>query len=513
MFSVKGKIVDVEREKITDETIFIEDGRIRAVGAELYANEHYDYSDFYIVPGFIDARVNIESSMLTPSRFSDAVLPHGTVAVVADPRKIANVSGMDGIDFMLDDSKNIPLRVSLTAPVLSGRGINAKDIQELLSKPKIVALDGVDPDRVIKKEKSVIASINAAKEERKPIDGDASGLTGKDLERYIEAGITADRSTTVKEIKERLSVGIKVMLNGSVIDDLGNIKGIVKDNIENLMLVSNCSKPCITDGHINKILRKTVNLGVDPIHALRMVSLNPARHYKLPFLGNVCIGMKASFVVVRDLKDFEIIDVFIRGDLVVKDGNLLNESEKAEIPKKIRSVNIGAIKQKDLMIISKKSSKVRVISFPDKEESVKLESNGENLVPNIKNDILPAVFIERYKVNGKIGKGFVKSLGLKSGAIASTFDSDSLICFGTNYRDMDYAIREIKKTGGIITVKDKKTLSLIELPVAGLMSDKSMEDVSKDLEKLDKSIKSLGCKISFDEFPKIVDSLVKEPKK
>jgi adenine deaminase len=511
MFSVKGKIVDVEKGTISDETIFVQDGRIKAIGADIYANESYDYSDFYIVPGFIDAHIHIESSMMTPSRFSDAVLPHGTVAVISDPHEIANVAGMDGINFMLNDSESLPLRVCLTAPSCvpatnmetAGASIGIKDVQTLLSNPRIVALGEVmNFPGVVRRDKDVMAKIEAAKAEGKPIDGHAPGLSGEGLKKYVEAGITTDHEcTTLKEAREKLSLGMKIMIReGSSMKEMEALKSLIsEENKENLMLVSDDLHPddIINEGHVDRLLRKAVRLGADPIQALRTVTLNPARHYKFPFLGNVSIGMKASFVVVKDLKNFEVMDVFVKGELIVKDGKLLKEAEKKEIPKAMKSsIRTMAIRLKDLMVASKAPSRVRVISVPNRQATAKLDSDGGFLLPDAKNDILPIAVIERHKATGNIGSGFVKGFGLKSGAIASTVahDSHNIVCTGTDYKEMDCAIRCLKKSGGgMVTVKDGKVLSLLELPVAGLMSDKPAEDVAKELKDIHKSVKCLGC--------------------
>jgi len=513
MFSVKGKIVDVEKGTISDETIFVQDGRIKAIGADMYTNESYDYSDFYIVPGFIDAHIHIESSMMTPSRFSDAVLPHGTIAVVSDPHEIANVAGMEGINFMLDDSESLPLRVFLTAPSCvpatnmetSGASIAIKDIQPLLTNPRVVALGEVmNFPGVVKRSRDVMAKIGAAKSEGKPIDGHAPSLSGDDLKKYVEAGISTDHECrTAKEAMEKLSLGMKIMIReGSSMKEMERLKDIMTgENKENIMLVSDDLHPddIINEGHVDRLLRKAVSLGADPLHALRMVSLNPARHYKLPFLGNVSIGMKASFVVVKDLKNFEVMDVFVRGELIVKDGKLLEEAERKEIPKAMKSsVRTMAIRPKDLMVASKTPSMVRVISVPNRQATAKLKSDGGFLVPDPRGDILPIAVVERHKATGNIGSGFVKGFGLKSGAIASTVahDSHNLICVGTDYKEMDCAIRFLKKSGGgLVAVKDGKILSLLELPVAGLMSDKPAEEIAKELKGIHNSAKSLGCSV------------------
>lgn len=513
MFSVKGKVVDVEKGTISDETVFVEEGRIRAIGADMYANEIYDYSEYYIVPGFIDAHIHIESSMLTPSRFSDAVLPHGTIAVIADPHEIANVAGMEGIDFMMKDSEKTPLRVCIAAPSCvpatnmetSGASIKAKDIKALLSSPRVVALAEVmNFPGVVNGDKDVMEKIEAAREEGKPIDGHAPGLTGKDLRKYIESGICTDHEcTTAKEAKEKLSMGMRIMIReGSSMKNMEALKSIITDcNIDRLMFVSDDLHPgdILNEGHLDRILRKAVKLGVDPIHALRMVSLNPARHYKLPFLGNVAIGMKASFVIVKDLKDFEVVDVFVRGKRVVKDGALLEESEKIEIPKEIKSsVRTKPMKPKDFMVRSRGPSHVRVISVPNRQTKAKLSSDGENLVPDVKNDILPIAVVERHRASGNIGSGFVKGFGLKAGAIASTVahDSHNIVCVGADYREMDAAVREIKKSGGgLVAVKDGKPLSVLGLPVAGLMSDTSAGDVARRLDELHRSVKKLGVRL------------------
>jgi adenine deaminase len=510
MFSVKGRIVDVVSGKISDSYLHFQDGKIVPQG-KAAPERTYDYSGFYIVPGFIDAHVHIESSLMTPSYFAEAVLPHGTAAVVTDPHEIANVAGMAGIDFMLRDSEGLPLKVYFTAPSCvpatgmetSGAVIGAKEIQELLKNPRVVGLgEMMNFPGVIHEDPEVMEKLKAAKKSGKRMDGHCPGLSGKDLKKYVSAGMQSDHEcTTAVEAVQKLDAGMHIMIReGSAMRNLEKLWRVPDEkNWQKCMLVSDDIHPetILKEGHMDRILRKAVSLGMDPIMALRLATITPAKYFSLKELGSLESGKSATFTVLKDLKSFDVLAFFIEGELVFEKGKLLT---KIRHPKTSKggSVRIRPFTAKDLMIPSQASAKVRVIKIPNERTEAVLGYENGFLKPDLANDILPLVVMERHKGTGSIGKGFVQGFSLKSGALASTVahDSHNIICVGTNYEDMVSAIHTLETCGGgLVTVKDKRTLAILELPVAGLMAAEPAEKVSMWLDLLHKAAKQLGCSL------------------
>ena len=255
----------------------------------------------------------------------------------------------------------------------------------------------------------------------------------------------------------------------------------------------------IKEGHLDRVLRKAVSLGLNPITALKMVTINPARYFSLKGFGRVSPGYRASFVVLKDLVDFEVAAVFVDGRIVSRNGKLLERFSGSNIPKKIKSsLNLKPVADNMLRIKSGKA-RVRVIEIPNRERTEALNEKNGYLVPDLRKDILPLVVVERHKASGRIGKGFVSGFGLKRGALASTVahDSHNIICVGANYEDMAFAIRTLKReNGGLVAVADRKVLGILELPVSGLMSDKTAGEVSKKLDILHRATGRLGCKLN-----------------
>jgi adenine deaminase len=507
MLSVKGKIVDVVSGRIEDSYLHFENGKIASGGKP---EKVLDYSGFYIVPGFIDGHVHIESSLMTPSYFAESVLPHGTAAVVTDPHEIANVAGMAGIDFMLKDSENLPLKIFFTAPSCvpatnmetSGAVIEAKEISELLKNPRVVGLgEMMNYPGAVHENPVVMEKIKAAKKSGKPMDGHAPGLSGKDLKKYASLGFRSDHEcTSAPEAAAKLDAGMHIMIReGSAMKNLEKLWRIVDEKIwQKCMLVSDDIHPgtILKDGHMDRILRKAVSLGMDPIMALRLATLTPAKYFSLKELGSLEKGKSATFAVLRNLKTFEVIAFFVDGEPVFKKGVL----RKIQHPKLAGkgSIHVKPFKREGLMVPSETAARVRVIKVPDEKDEAVLGYQDGFLNPDLANDIIPIVVVERHKGTGNIGRGFVQGFSLKSGALASTVahDSHNIICAGADYGDMVSAIDALKNAGGgLVAVKDKRTLAILELPVAGLMAAEPAEKINMKLDILHSAARELGCSL------------------
>ncbi|MCJ7816678.1 MAG: adenine deaminase [Candidatus Aenigmarchaeota archaeon] len=509
MFSVKGKIVDVVSGKVSDSFLYVDGGKI--VHSKGKPEKIYDFSGFYIVPGFIDAHVHIESSLMTPSFFAESVIPHGTAAVVTDPHEIANVAGMDGIEFMLNDSAG-PLKVFFTAPSCvpatsmetSGASLGPKEIENLMKNPRFVGLgEMMNFPGVVQGDPEVMEKIRVAKKSKKRLDGHCPGLRGSDLKKYITTGMQSDHEcTSPEEAKEKLSLGMHIMIReGSAMKNLDALLPIVNEKTwQKCMLVSDDIHPetILKEGHMDRILRKAVSLGLDPITALRMVTLNPAKYFSLKGLGSLEKGKSATFAILKDLKSFEVLAFFADGEMVYEKGRVLPKIKHPNPPERIRSsVRLKPFSKKDLMVPNS-SNEVRVIKIPDGKTTARLPCENGFLKPDSTNDILPLVVLERHKATGNIGKGFVTGFGLKSGALASTVahDSHNIICVGADYDDMVSAIDALKNSGGgLVAVKDKRTLAILELPVAGLMNAEPVEKISMKLDLLHSAARKLGCSL------------------
>lgn len=512
MLIVRGSIVDVETGRIESGELFIEGGRIVPLGGER-PDRLLDFSGKYIVPGFIDAHVHIESSLLTPSNFARAVLPHGSVAVVTDPHEIANVKGLQGIEFMIKDAEKSPLEVFFTAPSCvpatdmetSGATLGVREIEELLSHERCVALgEMMNFPGVVAGDEQVMAKIQAAKRAGKPVDGHAPGLSGEALRKYIQAGISTEHECTSEgEALEKLDLGMNIMIReGSSMRNLEALAGIVSDEtVDRLFLVSDDIHPetILHNGHLDRILRRAVSLGINPMHALRMVTINPARHYSLQGLGSLRPGSRACFAVLEDLESFRVVALFIDGEKVAEQGRLVKEFKQSELPRAVTSsVNAASFTENELRVRASGKSEVNIIRVPDGWETSSLDSDGKYLVPDREEDVLPIAVVERHRATGNIGRGFVRGFGLQGGSLASTVahDSHNIVCAGENYGDMLSAIDSLRKAGGgIVAVKDGRVLSLLELPVAGLMSTEKAEQVQAKLISLHESARGLGCRL------------------
>lgn len=516
-----GNLVNVYTGLISESYIGVKDGVVIYVGKNLIPSEkQIELGSKYILPGYIDAHIHIESSMMIPSQYARVVIPRGTTCVIADPHEIANVKGIEGIKFMIKDSKRTPLKAYFMIPSCvpathletSGAIIGVDEIKKLKRLDRIIGLGEVmNFPGVISRSKDVMDKIHACK--NMPIDGHAPGLRGLDLCNYISAGILSDHECTEKEEAfEKISLGMWVMIReGSASKNLSDLIGIVsKENSRHIMLVIDDKhvEDLLAEGDIDHNLRKAVNNGLDPIDAIRMVTLNPAEYYGLKHLGAVSPGKSADLVVVNNLKDFNADLVMVDGTIVAKDGKYLPELEEKLTEKSImKTMNLREVHPEDLAIKyseEKNFVTIRVIGIVENQIYTKelrhdLKVKDGKIVSDPEQDVLKICVVERHKNSERIGKGFVKGFNLKKGAIASSIahDSHNVIAVGVNDKDMCLAVNRLRKIGGgIIAIDDGKILGELPLPVAGLMSTWKAENMVENLKKLYEEVSKLGCSLS-----------------
>ena len=500
---IKGNILNVFTDEIYPGEIKIEHGIIESI-KEVNA----DFNDI-IVPGFIDAHIHIESSMLTPSRFAEIALRHGTTSVIADPHEIANVMGMDGIDYMIDDAKKTPLKYYFTAPSCvpatkfekSGATISPNIIDNLLSRPEFVALGEVmDYNAVISNEKSILEKIKIAKKYHKPIDWHAPLLSGKNLQKYVKHGVITDHeSTTKKEVAEKKRMGMKIMIREG--SESKMLEKLIYSNCD--FIVSDDLKPeDLINGHLDKCLRKAVDYGMDPYEAIKLVTINPAEHYNLN-AGSISPGKSADLVFIDNLRDFTVKRVVINGNTIFKKQKLLFRANPRPID---TTLHVSLTKPEDFDLKAQnpahKSATVNLINVSDntiitKQSSAKLSIQKKTIIPSVFEDILKISVVDRYGGN-TISNGFVKGFGIKNGAIASSVshDSHNIIVVGTNSEYMSRATNHlIENKGGLAAISNQAKLD-VTLPIAGLMSDKPAKVVANNSAKLNELVSNMGCELS-----------------
>ncbi|MEM0343016.1 MAG: adenine deaminase [Thermoplasmata archaeon] len=497
---IEGNIVDVRRKRVYPGRITHENGDI--VSVEEVGGEYAGY----LIPGLIDAHIHIESSLLCPSRFAEAVVPHGTTAVITDPHEIANVLGLQGIEYMVRDSKTVPLRVYFTAPSCvpatpfetSGASIGPAEIEQLLAREEFVALGEVmNYPGAVAHDPDVVAKIEAASRAHKPIDGHCPGLTGAALQEYVRLGISTDHEcTSSSEASEKHSLGMKVMVRqGSASRNLEALASFARSH--EFMLVSDDKNVSdLLKGHLDRSLAEAVALGIDPIHALRAATLNPALHYNLP-VGAIEPGKRADIVRVSDLRDFRVEEVYIGGQVVAAGGAPKFETKPKEM------VNQFVLQRKvpsDFeMSAPGDSVTVKVIGVVRDEIVTKslvarLRVEDGKVRPSVDNDILRVAVVNRYR-DAPVSNGFVKGFGLKSGAIASSVahDSHNILVVGVDPESMAVAVNTVVSEGGGYCVCADGRCSMLNLRVAGLMCTKPARDVKRVLDQLHEQVRTMGC--------------------
>jgi adenine deaminase len=498
----RGNIVDLINQNIYPGIIKIEKSRINDIKKVEKRFENY------ILPGFIDAHVHIESSMLTPSEFARVGVIHGTVAVVTDPHEIANVLGINGVYYMIDNASKVPFKFYFGAPSCvpaspfetSGAELNPKDVEKLLKNDKIKFLaEMMNYPGVLKNNIEVIEKINSAKKYSKPIDGHAPGLSGKGLEKYVECGISTDHECfTLEEGREKINLGMKVLLReGTGARNFNDLQQLIGENADSCMLCSDDKHPNdLIKGHINLIVKRAIENGIDPMKVLKAASVNPISHYNLD-VGLLRIGDPADFIIVDDLKRLNVLNTYINGIEVARNGTTLINSIKPEIK---NNFNISLKNPNDFLTKST-SNKINAIVAIDgqliteREIEKPLVTDG-NVISDVDNDILKISVVNRY-INTNPSVGFIKNFGLKKGAIASSVahDSHNIIVVGVSDEDICKAVNLlIEKKGGLCAIGDGKK-TVLPLPIAGIISDRKYDWVAKKYEEIEKSAKFLGSNL------------------
>jgi adenine deaminase len=498
---LRGQIVDIPDHRIYPGEVIIEDGIITAIHPLAEAPAQY------ILPGFIDAHVHIESSMLVPSEFARLAVVHGTVATVSDPHEIANVCGMEGVRFMIDNGKQVPFKfvfgapscVPATAFETAGATLDAAAVTALLQDPAIYYLsEMMNFPGVLHKDPEVMAKIAAAHGVNKPVDGHAPGLRGQDAANYIAAGISTDHECfTYEEGLEKLKLGMQILIReGSAARNFDALIQLLNDYPDHIMFCSDDKHPdSLLEGHINQLAARAVAAGVDVFKVLKAACINPALHYKIP-CGMLQPGHHADCVVVNNLTEFKVLQTYINGQLVAENGQSLIHSVPCGTPNQF---NCSLRSVRDFIVPAKDHATVRVIEALDGQlitrqlEAQAIISDG-HLVADVPNDILKIAVVNRYH-DAPVAVAFVKGFGLHRGAIASTVahDSHNIIVCGTCENDMTEAVNALIDCQGGVAVCDGHQTHTLALPVAGLMSNHDGYQVAAEYTRLDQMAKALGA--------------------
>ena len=492
--------------------VAIRGGRI--VGFDcLSARETIDLTGFVLAPGFIDGHVHIESAMVTVPEYARTVVPKGTTSVITDPHEIANILGIEGIRYMLDSSRHVPLNVFImlsscvpaTNLETSGAVLNADSLAGLISDDRVLGIaEMMNYPGVIFRDPEVLKKIRLARACRKRIDGHSPKLTGKDLTAYIAAGITSDHEcTSVGEAREKLRQGMYIMVReGSAAKNILDLLPLITPkNSRRFMFVSDDRHPAdiLKEGHIDFMIRTAIKHGLDPILALQIASLNAAEYFGLRDLGAIAPGYRADIAVLDDLESPNVMKVFKDGKLVAEDGDLIARLEAAPAPKssamKIGMIDAGSFEIKAM------SPKARVIGvIPDQIITKSLvygvRATEGRIAADTDRDILKMAVIERHKATGNVGLGLVKGFGLKTGAIATSVahDSHNIAVVGISSEDMLASALAVKEmNGGLVVVKDGLLRAKLALPVAGLMSERYMREVADGIDDCIDAAHGLGC--------------------
>ncbi|MBK7212340.1 MAG: adenine deaminase [Bacteroidales bacterium] len=498
-YKVSGRIVDVVSGRIFPGTLEILNGKVESIV------EGTDDFGPYILPGLIDAHIHIESSMLVPSEFARLASVHGTVATVSDPHEIANVLGIAGVEFMIENGRQVPFHFNFGAPSCvpatgfesAGAVLDSKEVEKLLQRDDILYLsEMMNFPGVVFQDPEVHAKLTAARKYGKPIDGHAPGVGGDWLKTYAESGISTDHECTdVAEAIEKIKLGMHILIReGSAARNFDNLIPLLNQYPGQIMFCSDDKHPDdLIVGHMNLLLRRAVALGYDPMQAIRCCTLNPVKHYKLSS-GLLQKGDSADFILVDSLKDFNVLKTYIDGELVAENGKTNIKAVGSSQPNVFK---VGTITP-DLLKVKASEGRLKVIEAYDGElltGKVLIEPVTENgyVQTQPEKDILKLVVINRYQESAP-AIGFIKGIGIKSGALASTVahDSHNLIAVGTSDESICEAIKLIRESKGGIAIWDGEKGTVLPLPVAGIMTDQDGFTAAESYESINNKAHKLG---------------------
>ncbi|MBM3435167.1 MAG: adenine deaminase [Bacteroidetes bacterium] len=502
-FSISGTIVDVVKQRIFRGILEIENGKIKS------AKETDKVEDQFIIPGLIDAHIHIESSMLVPSQFARMAVVHGTVATVSDPHEIANVLGMKGIGFMIGNGRQVPFKFYFGAPSCvpatgfesSGSSIGPAEIEDLLKRNDIKYMsEMMNFPGVLYHNDEVMAKLAIARKYHKPVDGHAPGLSGKEAQKYIEAGITTDHECfSLEEALDKIKLGMKIQIReGSAAKNFDTLIPLINSHPDKIMFCSDDKHPDdLVEGHINLLVKRAIQLGYDPLKVIRICTLNPVHHYKLE-VGLLQQGDPADFAILDNFQDFNILATFINGNRVAENGQSLINSVGVQSMNNFKAVKID----NEAIQVHVGGEFIKVIKALDgqlitKKLIVRARVKDGKVVSDPENDICKIAVINRYS-RSPVSVGFVNGFGFKKGAIASTVahDSHNIIAVGISDNDLVNAINLLVQSEGGIALADSDFRLHLPLPVAGLMSDRDGYEVAKTYQSLNIAAKNLGSRLN-----------------
>lgn len=516
---ITGNIVDLVSKEIYGAIVTIEGGKITNI-----KRTGKDEGRF-LMPGFIDGHVHIESSMTTPSNFAKAAVKHGTIGVVTDPHEIANVMGIEGIDYMIENAEGIPFYFCFGAPSCvpatpfetAGAKLEAADIEKLMQRDDIHFLAEVmNFPAVVYNDADMHAKLNAAKVNNKPIDGHIPGINGDLLKQYVACGITTDHEcATLEEAIEKCDLGMKIQIReGSAAKNFEALHPLFKDHADMTMLCSDDLHPAnLKEGHINLLVKRALDKGYNVFDVLRAASYNAIKHYNMK-AGLLQSGDNADFIVVDNLKDLHILSTYVKGECVFdgKESKII-----APVSKVINNFNIEKIEEKDLAVYPE-TNRIKVIRCFDGDLITECEIHdttveNNNVVSNVEEDILKIIVVNRY-VQSKPAVGFIKGVGLKRGACAVSIahDSHNIIAVGCSDHEICKAINAIIESKGGISVIDGGETTLLPLEIGGIISSREIDEIDSLYEACNQKIKAIGSTLHAPQMTLSFMSLLVIPK-
>jgi adenine deaminase len=499
--NVSGKLIDIHSRDIYPARISIKDGKIGNI------EKLNSAPNVFIMPGLIDSHIHIESSMVTPGEFAMAAVKHGTCGVVSDPHEIANVLGIKGVEFMINDAKKVPVKFFFGAPSCvpatifesNGANLDHTEVKRLLKMHEIKYLsEMMNFPGVLNDDTEVIKKLNYAKELGKPIDGHAPGLTGKSLQKYVKAGISTDHEcSSLKEAREKISLGMKILIReGSAAKNLNSLKALFNTNPDMVMLCSDDLHPeMLQEGHINKLIARLISEGFNEFDVIRSATVNPSVHYNLD-AGLLRPGDSADFILVDSPDKMNVQETWIKGEKVFSNGKVLFNYQEGRT---INNFNCSKVKISDIKVKNKYCD-LRIIVAEEGElitAAIHGSSGGsEYVTADINSDVLKIVVKDRYK-DLPPSVGFIKGFGLKQGAFASSIahDSHNIISVGTNDHDIVSSINEIVRMKGGLAVSSGKTRESLQLNIGGIMTTRSVDEIAYDYDKLNLLVNFFGSEM------------------
>ena len=502
-FTVQGNIVDIPGRAIYYGEVVVEDGQIKSI-ERLPDSDAQSQASGFILPGFVDSHVHIESSMLVPAEFAKLAVVHGTVGTISDPHEIANVCGMEGVEFMIENGKTVPFKFHFGAPSCvpatvfetAGAALNAEDVDKLLQKPEIHYLsEMMNFPGVLFGDEEVYKKIASAKKYGKPVDGHAPGLRGADAKKYIDAGISTDHECfTAEEALDKLGYGMNILIReGSAAKNFEALIGLMNEHYRMMMFCSDDKHPdSLAIGHINQLCARAVAKGIDVFKVLQAACINPVKHYSMN-IGLLQAGDPADFIRVEDLVNFSVTHTYINGELVAENGGSKIETKKSAL---INQFDCGEKSVTDFRFaIDEFPADIYAIEALDGQ----LITNKYQCAPPVKNgayesdtanDILKIVVVNRYR-NAPVARAFIKNFGIKRGAMASSVahDSHNIVAVGVDDESLARAVNLVINEQGGVSAVYNGTEKILALPVAGLMSNEDGYKVAEDYTAIDRVTK------------------------